>query len=138
MQNKSTHLVFCQELLLRRGTCSNKLLDTAALDKPEVVGWSGTVDKNMSKWFLKREKSPEFSFLRLLGRRLKILAPWTPKDLSLAFLTLLGAVEGMALGMAILPLLSLHCQLMEYPSTRPWLIFHRKQTWYRSLLLSCE
>ena len=77
-----------------RGTCSNRLLDTAALNKPEVVGWSGTVDKNMSRWFLKRAKSPEFSFL--LGRRLKILAPWTPKDLSLACFTLVGAVEGMA------------------------------------------
>ena len=102
-----------------RGTCSNRLLDTAALNKPEVVGWSGTVDRKMSRWFLKRAKSPEFSFLRLLGRRLKILAPWTPKDLSLACFTLVGAVEGMAWGMAILPLLSLHCQLMEYPSTRP-------------------
>ena len=76
-----------------RGTCSNRLLDTAALNKPEVVGWSGTVDRKMSRWFLKRAKSPEFSFLRLLGRRLKILAPWTPKDLSLAFFTLVGAVR---------------------------------------------
>ena len=94
MQNKLTHLVFCQELVLSRETCSNRLLDTAALDKPEVVGWSGTVDRKMSKWFLKRANSPEFSFLRLLGRRLKILAP---KDLSLAYLTLVGTVEGMAI-----------------------------------------
>ena len=95
MQNKLTHLVFCQELVLSRGTCSNRLLDTAALDKPEVVGWSGTVDRKMSKWFLKREKSPEFSFLRLQGKRLKILAPCTPKVLSLACFTFVGAVEGM-------------------------------------------
>ena len=94
--------------MLSKGTWSSRLLDLAALDKPGVVGWSGTVDKKMSKWFLKRAKSPEFSFLRLLGRRLKILAPWTPKDLSLACCTLVGAEEGMGLGMAILPLLSLH------------------------------
>ena len=107
MQHKLTH----QELVLSRGTCSNRMLDTAALDKPEVVGWSGTVDRKMSKWFLKRAKSPEFSFLRLLGRRLNILAPWTPKDLSLACLTFVGAVEGMELGRPILPFLFLHCQL---------------------------
>jgi hypothetical protein len=124
MQTKLTRLVLCQELMLSRGTCSNRLLETAALDKPGVLGWSGTVDRNISKWFLKRAKSPEFSFLRLLGKRLNILATRTPKDLSLAWLTLVGEVEGMALGMAILPLLSLHCQLMEYPSTRPWLTNH--------------
>ena len=92
--------------MLNGGTWSNRLLDSAALGKPGVVGWSGTVDRKMSKWFLKRAKSPEFSFRRLRGRRLKILAPWTPKDLFPCLLNLGGAVEGLALGVAVLPLLS--------------------------------
>ena len=97
----------CQSHNDNRGTWSNKLLVLAALYNPGVVGWSGTIDRKMSKWFLNRAKSPEFSFLRLLGRILNSLAPWTPRDLSLAFFTLEGAPFGMAFGVAILPLLSL-------------------------------
>ena len=44
-----------------RGTWFNELLDMAALAIPGMVGWSGTLDKKMSRWFLKRAKSPEFS-----------------------------------------------------------------------------
>ena len=58
-----------------RGTWSNKLLDTEALTKPGVVGWSGTKDMKMSKWFLNRGKSPEFSFRKFTGSRLNNLAP---------------------------------------------------------------
>ena len=70
-----------------RGTWSNRLVEPADLTKPWVVGWSGTVDRKMSKWFLNRSKSPESSFLRCTGRILNSLAPWTPRDLSLACFT---------------------------------------------------
>ena len=112
--------------LTTRGTCSNKLLDTAALPRPEVVGWSGTVARKISRLFLNSIKSPEFSFLRLFGITLKRSAPCTPRDLSLAFFTMFGALLGILLGIATLPRLSLHCQLIEYPSINPWLSFHRK------------
>ena len=116
-----------QYRLETRGTWSNKLLVSAALTMPGEVGWSGTIDKNMSKWFLNRRKSPEFSFLKLTGSKLKSLAPCTARDLSLAALTLAGAEGGTWVGMAYLPLLSLNCHLKVYPSTIPWLCFHRKQ-----------
>jgi len=31
-------------------------LEAAALARSDLVGWSGTVDRKMSKWFLKRVK----------------------------------------------------------------------------------
>ena len=64
------------------GSWSKRLLEAAALARPDMVGWSGTVDRKMSKWFLKRAKSP-VSLRRLAGRRLKILAPRTAKERSL-------------------------------------------------------
>ena len=57
------------------GPWSNKLLVTEALTKPGVVCWSGTKGRNMSKWFLNRGKSPEFSFCKFTGSRLNNLAP---------------------------------------------------------------
>ena len=118
-----------------KGTWSYRLLDKAALTSPGVVGWSGMLPKNISRWFLKSGKSPEFSFLMFNGKRLNRRAPWTPRDLSLSCITLVGAVWGIWLGTANLPLLSLHCHLMLYPSTSPWLSFQRKQmnlreNWY--------
>ena len=59
----------------KTGNWSNKLLDFAALARPVVVGWSGTVARKMSRLFLNRGKSLEFSFLRFIGRRLKMWAP---------------------------------------------------------------
>ena len=52
--------------MLSSGAYSKRLLDPAALDKPKVVGWSGTVGRKISKWFLKRAKSPKFSFCTIL------------------------------------------------------------------------
>ena len=98
---------------------SNKLLVAAALASPVMVGWSGTVTRKMSRLFLKRGKSLEFSFLRFIGRRLKMCAPWTARDLSLASLICAGTELGIFLGIAYLPLLSLHCQLIWYPSIKP-------------------
>ena len=47
-------------------------------------------DKKMSNWFLKSSKSPEFAFLnRWTWRMLKSLAPWTPRDFSLACFTII-------------------------------------------------
>ena len=54
-----------------RGTYSNKLLDIATLPRPEVVGWSGTVGRKISRLFLNSIKSPKLSFLRLFGNKLK-------------------------------------------------------------------
>jgi hypothetical protein len=118
MQTKSKTLFLVQffgslDLVGNKGTWSNKLLVTEALTKPGVVGWSGTKDRKMFRWFLNRGKSPEFSFLKFTGSRLNNLAQWTPRDLSLACFTLVGALGGMLVGMANLPLLSLHCHLKE-------------------------
>ena len=78
----------------------------ACLPKTGVVGWSKIVDRKMSKLFLKRAKSPEFSFLRFIGSRLKILAPWTAKEFSLALRTRAGELCLIGFGTAN-PLLSL-------------------------------
>ena len=88
----------------------------AALARPVVVGWSGTVARNKSRWFLKRGKSREFSFWRWIGSMLKRRTPWTPSDLSLASFTMQGSFMRILLGTASLPLLSLQTQSNEYPS----------------------
>ena len=112
------------------GIWSNKLFVVAALTSPGVVGWSGIWARKISRWFLKREKSPEFSFRRLLGSKLNRRAPCAPRDLSLAFLTLAGEFRLEMDGITYLPLLSLHCQATLYPSTRPWDNFHKKHIWF--------
>ena len=112
-----------------KGTWSNRLLVMAALVRPAMVGWSGILARKMSRWFLNRGKSAEFSFLRDFGRRLNNLAPWTFRKFSLAFFTSEGALLGMLAGTASLPLLSLHCHLVSNPLTRPWESFQMKQIW---------
>ena len=65
--------------------------------------------------------------LRFSGRRLKICAPLTPSDLSLAFLTQDGAALTTVLGIISLPLLPRpEVNFISYPETIPWLIFHSK------------
>ena len=80
-------------------------MDSAALPNPVTVGWSGMVDRNTSKWFLNRSTWLVFILLNCSGKRLKMLAPLTPRDLSLAFLTTDGAALTTVLGMIVLPLL---------------------------------
>ena len=75
-----------------RGTWSSILFEAAALARPGVVGWSGILSRNISRWFLKSGKSLAFSFLWWSGSRLNSLAPCAPSDLSLASFTLLGAL----------------------------------------------
>ena len=45
---------------MTKSTWSNKLLEAAGLASPLVVGWSGTLARNMSRWFLKSGKSLVF------------------------------------------------------------------------------
>ena len=54
-----------------RGIWSTKLFDIAALPSPGVVGWSGILERKISRWFLKSAKSLQFSFLRDFGSKLK-------------------------------------------------------------------
>ena len=61
------------------------------MPSPVTVGWSGIEDKNMSKWFLNKSTCPQLVLLSFSGKRLKIWAPLTPSDLSLAFLMTAGA-----------------------------------------------
>ena len=55
-------------------------------------------------------------------KRLKRRAPWTPRDLSLAFRTTAGAFWGILFSMASCPLLSIHCQCFGKRLKRraPW------------------
>ena len=54
---------------------------SAALPSPVTVGWSGMLDKKISRWFLKWSTCSEFILLNFSGSRLKMPAPLTPKDL---------------------------------------------------------
>ena len=113
---------FCQSYkILQSGIWSSKLFVKACLASPWVVGWSGTWDKYMSKWFLNRSKSPQSSFRRWMGRRLKIFAACTAKELSLALFTFAGALSLMGCGTAILPHYIQSSQKMfRRPTTFDW------------------
>ena len=85
--------------------CKRELL-AAALTSPRTVGWSGIPERKMSRWFLKKSTWSVLVLLRLSGKRLKICAPLTPRDCSLALLTYTGADFTISLGVMLLPLLS--------------------------------
>ena len=87
------------------GSWSNKLFESAALPSPVIVGWSGMDDRKTSKWFLKTSIWSLFMLLSVSGKRLKILAPLTPRDPSLAFLTIFGAALTTVFGIIVLALL---------------------------------
>ena len=70
------------------GTWCIRQFDSAALPSPATVGWSGTLERNSSKAVLKTSTLTELMFLMLEGKRLNILAPFTPKEDSLALFTL--------------------------------------------------
>ena len=63
--------------------------------------------------------------LRPLGHRLKRAAPFTARELSLAFLTLAGAFLLISLGTADQPLLVLKIKSICYPFTRPIASFQK-------------
>ena len=65
----------CQSHNDNRGTWSNKLLVLAALYNPGVVGWSGTIDRKMSKWFLNRAKSVTGALTLVTDSEGKVLRP---------------------------------------------------------------
>ena len=94
------------EVLKIRIWCS-KLFDSAALGCPGMVGWSGTKLRKVSSSLLKISMLSESIFLRVTGRRLKILAPLTERDDSLARLTGAGVLGSTWCGTTVLPLLSL-------------------------------
>ena len=73
---------------------------SAALTRPETVGWSGTEWRKLSKINLKASMVVTSLFLMYSGSRLKSLAPLTPSDPSLAFLTLAAADLVTGLGTA--------------------------------------
>ena len=75
-----------------------------ALPWPAIVGWSATSDRKMSKLFLKVFTSSELMFLILAGSKLKILAPFTPIDDSLALFTREEEDWKITFGTAVLPL----------------------------------
>ena len=98
-----------------KGTWSNRPWVAAALNMPEVLGWSGTWERKMSRWFLKRRNSPELSYPRVIGSKLNRRAPLQAplRVFSLACLTTLaGAPGGMLFWTASLPRLSFKCHLI--------------------------
>ena len=74
------------------GTWSSKLLVSAALWQPLMVGWSGMENSQASRFSLNLSWWSEAMSLRPLGQRLKRAAPLTARELSLALLTLAGAL----------------------------------------------
>ena len=82
----------CQLLLPTfMASWSIRLLLQAALVRPETVGWSGTVARKSSKYFLKVSTEHPVLLLSSAGSKLNSLHPFTPKELSLALLTAAGA-----------------------------------------------
>ena len=95
-------------------------MDSAALPNPEVVGWSGILSRKVSNSFLKTSTLLLSIFLSSTGSKLKILAPFTPKDDSLALLTDAGEDFTTSCGRAVLqrrPLALVNWT--EYPLTKP-------------------
>ena len=78
-------------------------MDSAALPNPEVVGWSGILSRKVSNSFLKASTLLLSLFLSTTGSKLKILAPFTPKEDSLALLTDAGEEFTTSCGRAVLP-----------------------------------
>ena len=118
------------------GTWCSKLLLWAALWQSLIVGWSGIVWSQASKLSLNLSWWQEAMSLRPLGHRLKRAAPLTARELSLALLTLAGAVLLIGLGTADQPLLGLKINSILYPLTISMEIFHVNMMRYLSLLLS--
>ena len=121
------------------GIWCKRLFDSADLPNPAIVGWSGILLKKSSSFILKMSILLLSRFLTSVGSRLKILAPFTPREDSLAFLTGAGEEETTLWGRAVLPrrpLLQVNCT--SYPWTIPWEIFHNKSTIYLYLLRSCD
>ena len=52
-------------------------------------------NKNKSKWFLKKSTFTQFMFIILAGRRLKILAYWTKKEILLVIRKKLVVVDNL-------------------------------------------
>ena len=108
-----------------------RLFDSADLPKPGIVGWSGILFKKMSSFALNMSTLWLSMFLKSAGSKLKILAPLTPREDSLAFLTGAGEDDTTSCGRAVLPrrpALLVHCTW--YPLTMPWEIFQRKSIMY--------
>ena len=81
--------------------------------------------KKVSSSLLKYSTLSESIFLTVTGRRLKILAPFTEKDDSLAPLTAASALGSTCYGITVLPFLSLVEKDTLYPLTIFWYIFQR-------------
>ena len=61
---------------INKGSWCIRLLVSAALPCPAIVGWSGTWERKVSSSFLKPSTFPESRFLMLVGSKLKMLAPF--------------------------------------------------------------
>ena len=83
-----------------------RLLVSAALLVPSMVGWSGTVARKVSSDALNWSTVQPFMFLIGSGIRLNNLLSLTPREASLA-LQMADGEAVIALGMAIIPLLPL-------------------------------
>ena len=70
----------------------------AALPSPVTMGWSGILDRNTSRWFLKRSSNSVFKLFKSSGSKLKMFAHLNPMGRSLAYLTKAGAVFTIGLG----------------------------------------
>ena len=68
-----------------------RLLDSAALLVPTMVGWSGTVLRKLSSAALNWSTVQLFMFLIWPGKRLNRLLPLTPVEASLALFMTAGA-----------------------------------------------
>ena len=66
---------------------------SAALWQSGIEGWSGMEKSQASRFCLNRSWWSEAMSLRPLGHRLKRAAPLTARELSLALLTLAGALK---------------------------------------------
>ena len=125
--------------LYNNGSWCRRLLLSAALPSPGMVGSSGMLPRKTSRWFLNMSTCSVLIVLMLSGKRLKILAPLTPKEFSLALLTSAGAFGSIWFGMICLPLrMPPDVNITSYPETKPWLIFDKNIIWYRSILRSWE
>ena len=101
---------------------------SAALPNPSMVGWSGTLQRKLSRANLNWSTEVAFMFLMEAGNRLKSLQPFTAREASLALLMGAGADIRIDLGVASLPFLAQSVKVRSYPCTFPSLIFQIKIT----------
>ena len=88
---------------------------SAALPNPSMVGWSGTLQRKLSRANLNWSTEVAFMLRMEVGNRLNNLQPLTAREASLALLMGAGADLIICFGVASLPFLAQSVKDRSYP-----------------------